>query len=86
MGLVKFEQDSKANAWVLKSLQGWHFLGMNNLLHSQAVIHLFIVLQGDLWINEGSQRAIHEHGCMIYLAGSRNRKMRRMEKSQMGQE
>jgi len=31
----------------------------------------------DLWNDEGSQWAIHEHAHMIYLAGSRNRKTRR---------
>jgi len=31
----------------------------------------------DLWNDEGSQLAIHEHAHMIYLAGSRNRKTRR---------
>ena len=31
----------------------------------------------DLWIDEGSQWAIHEHACVIYLSGSGNRKARR---------
>ena len=33
----------------------------------------------DLQIDEGSQRAIHEHVHMIYLTGSRNGKVRGTE-------
>ena len=41
----------------------------------------------NLPIDEGSQRAIHERACMIYLSGSGNRKARRAgEESRMGRE
>ena len=39
----------------------------------------------NLPIDEGSQRAIHEHACVIYLSGSGNRKVRRAgEESRTG--